>query len=166
MAEARAGNIEAFGTLVELTGPTCYRLCYAILRSHADAEDAAQEAFVKAWRQISSLRDVAAWTDWMHRIALHSALDVARRRDRRQVQTRAITRQEDFAAAVVARTDMETAFLRLSPDDRSVLVLRFYLDLQVPQIATFLHVPMATAKTRLYRAIDRLRDELRQSDGQ
>jgi RNA polymerase sigma factor (sigma-70 family) len=158
VAEARAGDIGAFTRLVERDGPACYRVCFAILRSHPDAEDAAQEAFVKAWRQLPGLRDTSAWPDWFRRIAIRAAIDRARRiRPRAQMSAILPTIQPDPSVAVVARNEIEEAFKQLSADDRAILVLRFYLDMDVPHVATALGIPVGTAKSRLHRAIERLR---------
>ena len=158
MSEARAGSIDAFSRLIDRDGAVCYRLCFAILRSHADAQDAAQETFVKAWRQLPSLRDVTAWSDWLRRIAVRAAIDTARHNHRQVVWlANSDAMQPDPSVALAARSELETAFARLSADDRAVLALRFYLDLELPRVAEALGIPLGTAKSRLHRALQRLR---------
>jgi len=158
VAEARAGSVEAFSRLIDRDGAVCYRLCFAILRSHADAQDAAQATFVKAWRQLPSLRDVSAWSDWLRRIAVRTAIDTARHNRPRMVWLAdSDAAQADPSVALADRMELEAAFVRLSTDDRAVLTLRFYLDLELPQVAAALGVPLGTAKSRLHRALQRLR---------
>src|SRR5688572_12970951 len=123
VADARAGNVDAFGELVDLYGPACYRLCFAVLRSHADAEDAAQETFLKAWRQLPRLREASAWPDWIRRIALRTAIDSARRgRAPALTVSNWTSTQPDLSLEVTARDEMETAFTKLSAADRAILV--------------------------------------------
>ena len=159
---AKAGDRAAFGELVDAYGPATYRLCRAILRSQTDAEDAAQEAFIRAWRELPSLRDAAAWPAWLRRISVHVALD-ASRRNRLRVVKLGLLRPVGSTDHPVPETDqaeLETAFARLSVDDRAVLVLRYYVDLEVPDIANALGIPLGTAKSRLHRALARLRTDM------
>ena len=67
---------------------------------------------------------------------------------------------EDASAGVDARDEMHRAFDGLSPDDRAVLALRFYADLEVPDVATALGIPLGTAKSRLHRALARLEEAI------
>ena len=161
---ARNGDEEAFGRLVEAYGPATYRLCYAIVRSAAEAEDASQEAFVRAWRELPRLRDASAWPGWLRKIATREAIDEGHRR-RRGIRTwagRIDAIAPDHGAAVATRMEIEAAFARLSVDDRALLALRFYADLEVPDAAATLGIPLGTAKSRLSRALGRLRILLEQ----
>ena len=159
---AKAGEHPAFGQLVEAYGPAMYRLCRAILRSGGDAEDAAQEAFIRAWRELPTLRATDAWPTWIRRIAIHAAIDAARR-NRLRSTTLTLVRhspQADHGAHVADHDELDEAFSRLSPDDRAILVLRYYLDLEVQDAALALRIPLGTAKSRLHRALARLRAEM------
>ena len=82
---ARAGNDEAFMDLVQIETPEAYRVTLAILRQPHDAEDALQEAFVRAWRDLPSLRDAARWPGWFRRITVTSAIDTSRRKNARRL---------------------------------------------------------------------------------
>ena len=163
---AQAGDAEAFGRLVDLHGPSTYRLCYAILRSPTEAEDAAQEAFVRAWRELPRLRDASAWPGWLRRIATRAAIDEWHRRGRRMRiwAGRVDVIAPDHGAAVAARMELEAAFRQLSADDRALLALRFYADLEVPDAAATLGIPLGTAKSRLSRALGKLRIILEQAE--
>lgn len=158
---ARAGNVEAFGRLVEADGTAVYRLCYSVLRSHADAEDAAQETFIRAWRELPKLREVAAWQGWLRRIAVRASIDRSRGLRRlREIRSEMKLVGADPAIASDARDEMGRAFGLLTADDRALLALRFYLDLQVPDVAKAMGIPLGTAKSRLHRALERLRHVL------
>ena len=159
---ARAGDREAFGELVHAYGSTTYRLCRAILRSGSDAQDAAQEAFIRAWQQLPTLNDAAAWPGWIRRIAVHTAIDAGRRNRLRSTKLNVASSSLVRAAPshLADHEELDDAFSRLSPDDRAILALRFYLDLEVPDAARALGIPLGTAKSRLHRALVRLRAEM------
>ena len=165
LLDARSGDATAFASLVHAETPAAYRLALSIVRSPAEAEDAVQEAFLRAWRDIRSLRDVELWPAWFRRITVRAALDQARRRNRvREVDL-------DLAADVPGlepsvhpadRLELIAAFDRLAPDDRAILALRFFADLELPAVAAALGIPLGTAKSRLHRAVGRLRAQMRQ----
>jgi RNA polymerase sigma-70 factor (ECF subfamily) len=77
---ARAGDGDAFMDLVQLEAPEAFRLSLAILRHPFDAEDALQEAFVRAWRELPGLRDAERWAAWFRRITVNAAIDTGRRK--------------------------------------------------------------------------------------
>ena len=162
---AQRGDVRAFEALVELHQRSVFRLCYAILRSHEEAQDAAQEAFVVAWRRLPALSDPLAWRAWLRRIAVSRAMDAARRQARCKVTLVApISSSPDHAPLVDARDQIEFVLASLPPPDRALLALRYYLDLEVPDAAAVLGVPVGTAKSRLHRAIARLRPLLEDRD--
>lgn len=160
MLAARAGNQGAFGDLVEAHATTTFRLCYAILRSPAEAEDAAQDAFVRAWRDLPKLRDAGSWQAWLRKIAVRTAIDRARSNRRFLAMRSEVRPVDDPAEAYGTRDEIGRAFMRLAADDRALLVLRFYVDLEVPDIAISMGIPLGTAKSRLHRALGRLRQVL------
>lgn len=161
--DARAGDRSAFACLLERDTGSAYRAALAILRSPEEAQDVIQEAAVKAWQQLSSLRAADAWPAWFRRIAVRVALDERRHaRHLREVRI-ADTMRPDLTLEAMDRDsnlDLLAAFGRLSAEDRAILALRFYLDLTVPDTADTLGIRLGTAKARLSRAIDRLRAEL------
>ena len=161
---ARGGDEAAFAAIVHAETPSAYRLALSILRSPAEAEDAVQEAFVRAWRDIRSLRDPALWPAWFRRLTVRSALDQARRRPRvREVDLDLAFNVPGTEPAVhsAERLELVAAFGLLRPDDRAILALRFYADLELPEIAAALGIPLGTAKSRLHRAVGRLREQMR-----
>ena len=167
---ARAGDRLAFEQLLERDAPIAYRAALAVLRSPSDAEDAVQEAALRAWERLPQLRDPAGWTAWFRRIAVRSALDHARRghRSRELVLDSWTATSTDPAPAADERVTLLAAIGSLSADDRAILGLRFAADLQVADVADALGIRLGTAKARLHRALGRLRDllgEEGQTDG-
>ena len=152
----------AFAALVQAEGPGAYRLARAILGSSADAEDAVQEAFLHAWKELPGLRDADRWPAWFRRITVRAAIDRGRRRARIHeidLGTHEPEPMADASAAVVERDDVARALRGLPADDRALLALRFLADLEVEDVARALGVPAGTVKSRLSRLLSRLRTE-------
>ena len=166
---ARDGDREAFASLVRLESRDAYRLALSILRNPHDAEDAAQEAFVRAWRELPSLRDADRWLPWFRRVTVNSALELNRRRGNGHA-TIALGELEpaplpDETGHVATRDQVQRLVGCLDQADRALLVLRFGLDLELPDVAAALGIPLGTAKSRLHRALARLRAQLEATDG-
>lgn len=140
-----------------------FRLATFILRDRVAAEDAVQEAALLAWRRRASLRDPAAADGWFTRIVVNVCRDELRRRPAR---ARVITLEPAVAGLADAgmppdRPDaLGPALARLSPDEQSLLALRYGRDLTVPQVAAALAIPEGTAKSRLHAALQHLRAAL------
>ncbi len=160
---ARDGDAAAFTAIVETETPGAYRLALAILRSPGEAEEAVQEAFLRAWRDLGHLREIDSWSAWFRRLIVRSALDQVRHRPRvRQValDVAADVPGRESAVPAADRLALLAAYDRLRPEERSILALRFFADLEVPDVAAALGIPLGTAKSRLHRAIGRLRTEM------
>ena len=165
---ARGGDRLAFGELVDLESREAIGLCLSILRSKPDAEDAAQEAFVRAWRQLPSLRDADLWGGWFRRLTVTAAIDYHRKR--RNGNLVPFDDQEpapltDTQHAFAVRDEMRGLISRLESKDQALLVLRFGHDLELPDVANALGIPVGTAKSRLHRTLARLRAELENGNG-
>lgn len=165
---ARGGDRLAFGKLVDVESREAIRLCLSILHCQSDAEDAAQEAFVRAWRQLPSLRDADLWGGWFRRLTVTAAIDYHRKR--RNGNHVPFDDQEppplpDTQHTFAARDEMRGVISRLDAKDQVLLVLRFGHDLELPAVADALGIPVGTAKSRLHRTLARLRTELETSNG-
>jgi RNA polymerase sigma-70 factor (ECF subfamily) len=161
---ARAGDRDAFDLLMAERIEPAFRTAMAILGHEADARDATQEVFVRAWRQLRSLRDVERFDAWFGRILVNTCRSALRRRYRSQVreisaaaligsQHPPASRIEDQFEEHAADADLlERAFERLAADDRALLVLHHLERRPVTAIAAILGIPEGTAKSRLYAA--------------
>jgi RNA polymerase sigma factor (sigma-70 family) len=157
---ARAGDRQAFAALVELEAPVALRLAGSILHSESEAQDAVQDAFVRAWHDLPRLRDTDSWTPWFRTITVRSAIDRYRHTRRlREVDLDAHDppTTADLSEATADRDRIRAAMQALSVDDRTILILRFAEDLEVPVIASTLGIRLGAAKVRLHRATIRLR---------
>ncbi len=160
---ARAGDRLAFGALVERRLDAAYRIARAILGDEADARDATQETFLAAWRDLRRLRDVQRFDAWFDRILVNSCRQTLRRRGRRTIHEIAaselIDPVDELRASGEAPDDrtvsldtLERAFERLSPTDRTILVLHHLEGRPVEAIAAQFAIPSGTAKSRLHAA--------------
>ena len=153
---------ESFGRLLEPLLDAAYRLAAVMLNDRAAAEDAVQEASIKAWRKIRQLRgDEATLRPWFLAIVANECRMSRRARWWSVLRLERIDSQQ---AEPESYTDLHRAVLRLSPDERLPLVLHFFLDLPLGEVARTLRVSPAAAKSRIYRAAKRLRADLTLED--
>jgi RNA polymerase sigma-70 factor (ECF subfamily) len=160
---ARDGDRDAFDILMTAAVDHLYRIARLILRDYDSAEDAVQEALVRCWRDLPSLRDPDRFDAWLNRLLLHSVTDEARSR-RRASATVSVLRNEpaqpDGAGALADRDELARVFDRLSIDHRTIVVLHHYLGMTVDEAATTIGIPIGTAKSRLHYATEALRSAL------
>ena len=164
---ARSGDREAFAVLAGGAVDRLYAIGRLILHDADLAQDAAQEALVKAWRDLPTLRDVEKFDAWLYRLAIRSCADVGRRRQRWRAEVtilRAEPSEADRSAELADRDQLERGLRRLTDAQRSILVLRFYVGLPPDELADALDIPVGTAKSRLHYAIEALRASLAADD--
>jgi RNA polymerase sigma-70 factor, ECF subfamily len=162
---ARRGDRDAFA---ELAGSAISRLdatAWLMLRDQDRAMDAVQNALLRAWRDLPTLRDPDRFDAWLHRLLVHACIDEIRRTQRRRLDVvitdmTSLPAITDDASAIADRDQLERGFRRLGPDERAVLVLHHYLDLPLPEVASTLRIPLGTAKSRLYRGLREMRAAL------
>jgi RNA polymerase sigma-70 factor (ECF subfamily) len=161
---ARRGDHDAFATLVHAVLPRLDAVARLILHGPDRAEDAVQEALVRAWRDLPTLRDPDRFDAWLHRLLVRSCMDEARRSRRHRTSITWSPAHEpvavDTAGSILDRDQLDRGFRRLSPEDRALIVLHHYLDLPLPDVAAIAGVPLGTAKSRLHRALARMRASL------
>jgi RNA polymerase sigma-70 factor, ECF subfamily len=161
---ARRGDHDAFA---ELAGAAISRLdsaAWLILRDAEQAKDAVQNALVRAWRDLPTLRDPDRFDQWLHRLLIRACIDEARRLRRHRVDVELVNLDlhaiVDATSVIEDRDLLERGFVRLAPEMRAVIVLHHYLDLPLPSVAVMLGIPVGTAKSRLHRALGLMRAAL------
>lgn len=161
---AMGGDHGAFTQLARATIDGSYALARLIIRDSDRAEDATQEAFIAAWRDLSSLRDPDRFEAWLRRLVVRAAYREAKRERRsRSVDINEITLADDRVDGqreIAERDALERAFRRLDPEFRTVLILHHYVGLSLPEAADAMGVPLGTAKSRLHRATGAMRAAL------
>jgi RNA polymerase sigma factor (sigma-70 family) len=163
---AMVGDREAFSDLARASMDRQYAVASLILRDSDRAQDAVQEALVTAWRDMRAIRDPDAWDAWLHRLTVRACYRLARKERRRNlvelhvVPDPELARPYDLAMSVAERDRMERELDRLPIDQRTVMVLHFYLDLPLTAAATILEIPVGTAKSRLHYGLRALRQSM------
>ena len=147
---------------------SAFRLATVILGNRSDAEEATQDALERAWRARHALRDADRFEPWLQRIVVNVCRDRVRKRratptvmsisEARDGIDRAAPDLVDPFAATIAQDTIRRAFVRLNVDQRVAVAMRFYLDLEVDEIARRLGTRQGTIKSRLHRALRTLRE--------
>jgi RNA polymerase sigma-70 factor (ECF subfamily) len=151
-------------------GPLAYRVARGVLRNSADAEDVAQEAMLRAYRQFEHLRDRSRFKAWLVRIAFRLALDRLRSGKRRELRDTVwsqpehqppVASAEDIAASNEFQAHLETALAELPEKLRLVLLLAAMEGHTIEEIASMLGISTGTVKSRIFYARRQLAEKLR-----
>ena len=161
---ARQGDHDAFAVLAGAAISRLDGAAWLILRDPEQARDAVQNALVRAWRDLPTLRDPDRFDPWLNRLLVNACMDEIRRLRRHrfdiELTTIDVPAPDRAVSTIDDRDQLERGFLRLPPDLRAVIVLHHYLDLPLPAVADSLGIPLGTAKSRLHRALNLLRAAL------
>lgn len=182
-----AGDRDAFRRLVERDGPAVVRACHRVLGDLSEAEDAAQEAFVTAYRSLATWRGDGPFAAWLTRIAVRIALRQAGKRttvawrspegagagqdavaqspadvavQRASMAASAWTDPAHLAVRAEHATEIRAAVTALPEPYREVIALRFFAEASLDEIARQTDRPLGTVKTHLHRGLARLRQQL------
>jgi len=157
---AMRGDHDAFAALAGASADRLFALARMILRDAERAEDATQEALVKAWRDLPRLRDPDRFDAWMRRLVVNSCYDEARRTSRR-AEVRMIPTAEpvgdDPGPSFADRDRVDRGLRRIPVEQRAVLVLHHHHGLTHVEIAETLDIPLGTVKSRLRYATEAMR---------
>ena len=155
------------GSLLRARIGDAYRLARAILLDHGDAEDAVQEAVLAAWRRQGSMRDPARFDAWFDRILVNQCRDQLRKRRRAVPVASPPVGFDPIAAPPETGADayLDGAIAALDVDHRIVVVMRYWQDRTVDDIAARLGIPSGTVKSRLHHALKAIRADLESNHG-
>ena len=165
VARVRGGETAAYGELVALHALVAQRTA-VFLGAGADADDVVQEAFVKAYRSLGSFREGAAFRPWLLRIVANETRNALRarglraRREELAAPHDVVLDPADVAVSLERRTALLAAVRALPEQMRLVVTCRYLLELDEQETAVVLGWPRGTVKSRLHRALGRLRDAL------
>jgi len=160
---AQAGDHDAFESIIRAAYDPLFAIAQRILRDRSLAEDAAQDAIVRCWRDLRGLRDVDRFEAWLHRLLVNACRDQARRNRRRMdeyVLSLEPTARGDEFARIVDHDELERAFVGLPAEQRIALVLTHYVGYSATELASILNVPTGTVYSRLHYGAQAMRRAL------
>lgn len=170
VARAQSGEVAAFADLVTRYQSKLMRYGRRFLTVPEDTEDAVQEAFINAYRHLSSFRRGERWSPWIYRIAHNSFVSMIRSKKREPVpffdpdillpHPIAPNKSDTAADVAMIRQQLDRHLEALDPKYREVLVLRYYEDLSYTEIAEILRVPKGTVGIRIKRALEKLHSRI------
>ncbi len=162
---ARGGDPEAFRRLVEAHQDAAYETALRIVRSPEAAEEAAQDAFVRAWKALPGFREEARFSTWLYRIVTRCALDAVRstkRRNERETSHEPARLEEAPTPAMPGlpmpdRIRLARVLQKLDPTKRAVVTLFYLQDFTIEEVGEALDLPAGTVKSHLHRSRGLLR---------
>ncbi len=169
VVQAMAGDHDAFEQLARAEIRRLHAVARLILRDDGKAEEATQEALMAAWRRLPGLRDPDRFGPWLNRLLVNACYREARRSGRRQDHRSSyrpagpagrVETRSKRARKLPNRDQLERGFRRLDVDQRTVLVMHYYLGFSLDEAAEVLGVPPGTVRSRLHRAINAMRAAL------
>ncbi len=170
-----AGNRDAYRVLMDRHFRAVFRVAFRVTGNEADAEEAAQESFLRAYNKLSTFRQDAHFSTWIIRIAMNTSINLVERRNRDLSRHGSRIADETSAADGTIQLadsaagpeqilfDAESATLRhaamaaLTPMERTAFTLRHMEDLPLAEIATALNIPTNSVKQAVFRAVSKLR---------
>jgi len=174
IARVLSGEKNAYADLVRAHQDEIFRLCVSLLGNEAEAEDAAQESFLKAYRALAAFRQDSSFSTWLYRIAYRQCLDLLRFRTRRKADSleklleehgdaiqHLFASPEDHSRLMENRELVHRLLSTLSPDYRNALYLREMHGLTYAEIAAVMGTSLDGVKARLRRARKFLREKMR-----
>jgi RNA polymerase sigma-70 factor, ECF subfamily len=177
ISRAAGGDSTAFQELVERHRSMVYRVAYQFAGNHHDAEDIAQEVFIKVYRSLDKFRQDAQLSSWMYRIVMNACIDHRRRQSPagtapfgEEAEQRLLNTPEEApgpeerAYAGELGAVLETEIARLPPGQRIVFIMRHHQGLKLTEIADALGLAEGTVKRQLHAAVHRLRQALTASN--
>lgn len=175
--QIKKGDQDAFAEIVELFKDKIYQLVYRMIGNSHEAEDIAQEAFIRAYININSFDVNRKFSTWLYRIATNLTIDRIRKKkpdyylDAEVAGTEGLTMYSQVAADIaLPEVEVETMelqgeiqrqILKLPDKYRSVIVLKYIDELSLIEISEILEIPVGTVKTRIHRGREALRQQLR-----
>lgn len=144
-----------FESFLEKNLDSAYRFAYSCTGNREDAEDAVSESVIKALKALGSLKNEAYMKTWFFRIIINTSKDMHRKNSKTVfIGDEKVFSNENGVEDDYSRVNLESLFGCLTEEQRAVMVLRFFEDMKLSQIAEVLSVNENTVKTRLYKALE------------
>jgi RNA polymerase sigma-70 factor, ECF subfamily len=171
------GDQDAFGEIVEIYKNSVYQLCFRMLGNSHEAEDIAQEAFLRAYVNIKSFNQDLKFSTWLFRIATNLCIDRIRKKkpdyylDAEVAGTEGLTMYSQIPSetklpekeleSLELQETVQKEILKLPEKYRTAILLKYIEDLSLNEISEILDLPLGTVKTRIHRGREALRQQLR-----
>ncbi|QED46646.1 sigma-70 family RNA polymerase sigma factor [Cytobacillus dafuensis] len=160
---AKKGNHKAFQELMEEEKIKLYKMAYVYMKNEADTLEVFQETVYKAFISIKDLKDERYFSTWLTRILINTAFDLLNKKKRVIPMEREVLESKiNPYLPSEDHSDLMQAITELDEKYKTVLILRFYKDYTVKQIAEFLDCPDGTVKTNIHRGISLLREKMKE----
>ena len=166
IAQARRGHVEAYNVLITRWEKRVFNYLYRLVGQREDALDLSQDVFLKAYQNLKKLDDSAKFAGWLFRIAHNEAYSLLRKnRPETEIVAELKTSEaSDRLYPVELNLTVARALERLSPDQREAVLLKVYQGFKFEEMAEILGCPVSTIKSRLYTALDLLKQTLAPAD--
>lgn len=163
ISKAKKGDINAFQALIHIEKEKLYKMAYVYMRNENDALEVFQETIYKAFASLSKLKNDEYFSTWMTRILINTAIDLLRKKKRvvpiNQEVLENTSDTSSFNSDV--HIDLLQAMDEIEEKYKTVLLLRYYQDYSVKQIASMLKCPEGTVKTNIRRGLDKLKEKMK-----
>lgn len=171
IAEALKGNTLSFGELVRHYESFVFNVSYSYMGNYDDAFDTAQDAFIKAWRKLSTFKGESSFSTWLYRITANTAKDALKQRAERWKEAE-VTEQlpseqetpEESAVKNEELSQLRSALASLEPEFREIIILREFDGLSYTELSEHLGIELGTVKSRLNRSREKLREKIREQN--
>ena len=175
VAQAREGDQDAFGMLVERHSLRLFQLVYRMTGNEQDAEDVVQETFLRAYKQLTRFESRAGFGTWLHRIAANCSLDLLSKRKRQDAKVEAVELEsedpllslssqapapDDQVFHLEVRQKVEAVMEQLTAMERAAFVLRHFEGKSIEEIGSALGTGPSATKQSIFRAVQKLRRAL------
>jgi RNA polymerase sigma-70 factor, ECF subfamily len=161
IAKARRGGVDAFNLLISRWERRVYNYLYRLVGNREDALDLTQDSFLKAYQNLGKLEDESRFAPWLFRIAHNEAYSMLRKnRPETELTEPAPEARGRRMFPIETTLAVESAMSRLSPDQKEAVLLKIYQGFKFEEMADVLGCPVSTVKSRLYTALDLLKDAL------
>ena len=160
--KARKGDEKAFLKLIQYEKSKLYRTAFLYVKNEGDALEIVQETIYKAYSSIGSLKEPSYFSTWLTRILINTSLDFIKKNKKIiPIDQESLERIESSEGFMLEdKLDLLTAIEELTEKYKTVIILRYYKDLKVTEIAEILDCPEGTVKTNLHRAVNLLKAKL------
>ena len=159
--KARLGNDEAFYELIKQRKELLYRTAYAYVKNRDDALDIVSDTVYKAYRSLRKLKKPSLFNTWLTRILINCSLDHLHRR-KRAIPVKELAHVPVQARESSEKLDLYRAIDKLDDRCRTVIILKYFHDLTIREVAEIMQCPQGTVKTYLHKALNSLRIELKE----